>query len=246
MAKNNKTYKFSEDWWERIRLMDISERGIIITAICERFFEGRVREQVLPEYKQRVLDGILADVEKQLQHASEVSRKRAHAGSVGMANRWNISGSDSADNKCYDFDNKCYKSDNKCYENDNNCYPSRARNNQQHNTSFNINNSVDDDENILRAKISNWLTENSIRMEYICKNNKLIDEPKTEDELKQILAPYIEEFICHLFTTKPTDKIERIDTISHFTNWIRIHLKQQGNGISQPQRPTEDEYNESF
>lgn len=232
MAKNNKTYKFSEDWWERIRLMDISERGIIITAICERVFEGRCREQVLPEYKQRVLDSILADVEKQLQHASEVSRKRSQAGSAGMANRWNTSGSDNADNKCYDFDN--------------NCYPSRARNNQQHNTSFINNNSVDDDENILRAKIFAWLTDNSIRMEYICKNNKLIDSPKTDDELKQILAPYIEEFICHLFTTKPTDKIERIDTISHFTNWIRVHIKQQGNGISQPQRPTEDEYNESF
>ena len=254
MAKNNKTYKFSEDWWEHIRLMDVSERGIIITAICERVFEGRCREQVLPEYKQRVLDRILADVEKQLQHASDVSRKRAQAGTAGMANRWNTAGSDSADNKCYDFDNKCYENDNKCYKNDNNCYendnkcyPSRARNNQQHNTSFNINNnSVDDDENILRAKIFDWLTDNSIRMEYICKNNKLIDSPKTDEELKQILAPYIEEFICHLFTTKPTDKIERIDTISHFTNWIRIHIKQQGNGISQPQRPTEDEYNESF
>lgn len=254
MAKNNKTYKFSEDWWERIRLMDISERGIIITAICERVFEGRCREHVLPEYKQRVLDSILADVEKQLQHASEVSRKRAQAGTAGMANRWNTSGSDNSDNKCYNFDNKCYKNDNKCYKNDNNCYknnnkcyPSRARNNnQQHNTSFINNNSVDGDENILRAKISNWLTDNSIRMEYICKNNKLIDSPKTDEELKQILLPYIEEFICHLFTTKPTDKIERIDTISHFTNWIRIHLKQQGNGISQPQRPTEDEYNESF
>ena len=260
MAKNNKTYKFSEDWWESIRLMDISERGIIITAICERVFEGRCREQVLPEYKQRVLDSILADVEKQLQHTSEVSRKRSQAGSTGMANRWNTSGGDNADNKCYNFDNKCYKSDNncykndnkcynsdnKCYENDNNCYPSRARNNQQHNTSFINNNSVDDDENILRSKISNWLTDNSIRMEYICKQNKLIDSPKTDDEMKQILAPYIEEFICHLFTTKPTEKIERIDTISHFTNWIRIHIKQQGNGISQPQRPTEDEYNESF
>ena len=275
MAKNNKTYKFSEDWWANIRLMDISERGIIITAICERVFEGRCREQVLPEYKQRVLDSILSEVEKQLQHASEVSRKRAQAGSTGMANRWNTSCSDNADNKCYNFDNKCYdfdnkcynsdnncyKNDNKCYENDNKCYnsdnkcydfdnkcyPSRARNNnQQHNTSFINNNSVDDDENILRAKIFDWLTDNSIRMEYICKQNKLIDSPKTDDELKKILAPYIEEFICHLFTTKPTDKIERIDTISHFTNWIRIHLKQQGNGISQPQRPTEDEYNESF
>ena len=261
MAKNNKKYKFSEDWWERIRLMDISERGIIITAICERVFEGRCRENVLPEYKQRVLDCILSDVEKQMQHASEVSRKRAQAGSAGMANRWNTSGSDNADNKCYDFDNKCYdfdnkcyKSDNKCYdfdnncyENDNKCYPSRARNNnQQHNTSFINNNSVDDDENILRAKISNWLTDNSIRMEYICKNNKLIDSQKTDEELKKILAPYIEEFICHLFTTKPTDKIERIDTISHFTNWIRIHIKQQGNGISQPRKRTEDEYNESF
>ena len=261
MAKNNKTYKFSEDWWERIRLMDISERGIIITAICERVFEGRCRENVLPEYKQRVLDSIIADVEKQLQHASEVSRKRSQAGSAGMTNRWNTSGSDNADNKCYDFDNKCYKSDNKCYkndnkcykndnicyENDNKCYPSRARNNnQQHNTSFINNNSVDDDENILRAKIFDWLTENSIRMEYICKNNNLIDGPKTDEELKKILAPYIEEFICHVFTTKPTDKIERIDTISHFTNWIRIHIKQQGNGISKPQRPTEDEYNESF
>ena len=261
MAKNNKTYKFSEDWWENIRLMDISERGIIVTAICERVFEGRVREQVLPEYKQRVLDSILADVEKQLQHASEVSRKRAQAGSAGMSNRWNTTGNDNADNKCYNFDNNCYnsdnkcykndnncyKSDNKCYENDNKCYPSRARNNnQQHNTSFINNNSVDDDENILRAKIFDWLTDNSIRMEYICKQNKLIDSPKKDEELKQILAPYIEEFICHLFTTKPTDKIERIDTISHFTNWIRIHIKQQGNGISQPQRPTEDEYNESF
>ena len=233
--------------------MDISERGIIITAICERVFEGRCLEQVLPEYKQRVLDSILLDVEKQLQHASEVSRKRAQAGSAGMANRWNTSGSDNADNKCYDFynncyknDNNCYNFDNKCYNFNNKCYPSRARNNnQQHNTSFNINNSVDD-ENILRAKIFDWLTENSIRMEYICKQNKLIDSTKTDEELKQILAPYIEEFICHLFSTKPTDKIERIDTISHFTNWIRIHIKQQGNGISQPQRPTEDEYNESF
>ena len=261
MAKNNKTYKFSEDWWEQIRLMDISERGIIITAICDRVFEGRCRDQVLPEYKQRVLDSILADVEKQLKHASEVSRKRAQAGSAGMANRWNIPGSNNTDNKCYDFDNKCYKSDNKCYKSDNNCYnfdnkcynfdnkcyPSRARNNnQQHNTSFINNNGVDDDENILRAKIFDWLTDNSIRMEYICKNNKLIDSPKTDEEMKQILAPYIEEFICHLFTTKPTEKIERIDTISHFTNWIRIHIKQQGNGISQLQRPTEDEYNESF
>ena len=226
MAKNNKTYKFSEDWWEHIRLMDISERGIIITAICERVFEGRCREQVLPEYKQRVLDSILSDVDKQLQHASEVSLKRSQAGSAGMANRYAITN---------------------VRKNITNVTNARARNNQQHNTSFNINNNiVDDDENILRAKISNWLTENSIRMEYICKQNKLIDSPKTDEELKQILAPYIEEFICHLFTTKPTDKIERIDTISHFTNWIRIHLKQQGNGISQPQRPTEDEYNESF
>ena len=109
MAKNNKTYKFIEDWWEHIRLMDISERGIIITAICERVFEGRCRENVLPEYKQRVLDSILADVEKQLQHASEVSRKRAQEGSEGMANRWNTSGSDNGDNKWYDFDNKCDK-----------------------------------------------------------------------------------------------------------------------------------------
>ena len=226
MAKNNKTYKFSEDWWEHIRLMDISERGIIITAICERVFEGRCREQVLPEYKQRVLDSILSDVDKQLQHASEVSLKRSQAGSAGMANRYAITN---------------------VRKNITNVTNARARNNQQHNTSFNINNNiVDDDENILRAKISNWLTENSIRMEYICKQNKLIDSPKTDEELKQILAPYIEEFICHLFTTKPTDKIERIDTILHFTNWIRIHLKQQGNGISQPQRPTEDEYNESF
>ena len=226
MAKNNKTYKFSEDWWEHIRLMDISERGIIITAICERVFEGRCREQVLPEYKQRVLDSILADVEKQLQHASEVSRKRAQAGIAGMANRYAITN---------------------VRKNITNVTNARARNNQQHNTSFNINNnSVDDDENILRAKIFDWLTENSIRMEYICKQNNLIDSPKTDEELKQILAPYIEEFICHLFTTKPTDKIDRIDTISHFTNWIRIHIKQQGNGISQSQRPTEDEYNESF
>lgn len=260
MAKNNKTYKFSEDWWAHIRLMDISERGIIITAICERVFEGRCREQVLPEYKQRVLDGILADVEKQLKHASEVSRKRAHAGATGMANRWNTSGSNDADNKCYDFDNKCYKSDNKCYkfdnkcynsdnkcyENDNKCYPSRARNNnQQHNTSF-INNSVDDDENILRARIFDWLTDSCIRMERLCKDIGLIDSPKTDDELKQILAPYIEKFFCHLIITKPIDKIERTDSINHFANWIRIHIKQQGNGISQPQRPTEDEYNESF
>ena len=82
-----------------------------------------------------------------------------------------------------------------------------------------------------------------------CANSLLKHQCKkfvVDDTNKQILAPYIEEFICHLFTTKPTDKIERIDTISHFTNWIRIHLKQQGNGISQPQRPTEDEYNESF
>lgn len=254
MAKNNKTYKFSEDWWEQIRLMDISERGIIITAICERVFEGRCREQVLPEYKQRVLDSILADIEKQLQHASEVSRKRSQAGTAGMANRYAITNvrknitnvTENVTNVRNSITNVT-KNITNVSENITNVTNARARNNQQHNTSYNINNnSVDDDENILRAKIFDWLTDNSIRMEYICKNNKLIDSPKTDDELKQILAPYIEEFICHLFTTKPTDKIERIDTISHFTNWIRIHLKQQGNGISQPQRPTEDEYNESF
>ena len=253
MAKNNKTYKFSEDWWERIRLMDISERGIIITAICERVFEGRCREQVLPEYKQRVLDGILLDVEKQLQHASEVSRKRAQAGTAGMANRYAITNvrknitnvTENVTNVRNSITNVSENITN-VRKNITNVTNARARNNQQHNTSFINNNSVDDDENILRAKIFGWLTDNSIRMEYICKNNQLIDSPKTDDELKQILAPYIEEFICHLFTTKPTDKIERIDTISHFTNWIRIHIKQQGNGISQPQRPTEDEYNESF
>ena len=254
MAKNNKTYKFSEDWWEHIRLMDISERGIIITAICERVFEGRCREQVLPEYKQRVLDSILSDVDKQLQHASEVSLKRSQAGSAGMANRYAITNvrknitnvTENVTNVRNSVTNVTENITN-VRKNITNVTNARARNNQQHNTSFNINNNiVDDDENILRAKISNWLTENSIRMEYICKQNKLIDSPKTDEELKQILAPYIEEFICHLFTTKPTDKIERIDTISHFTNWIRIHLKQQGNGISQPQRPTEDEYNESF
>ena len=254
MAKNNKTYKFSEDWWERIRLMDISERGIIITAICERVFEGRCREQVLPEYKQRVLDSILADVEKQLQHASEVSRKRSQAGTAGMANRYAITNvrknitnvTENVTNVRNSITNVSENITN-VRKNITNVTNARARNNQQHNTSFNINNNiVDDDENILRAKIFDWLTENSIRMEYICKQNKLIDSPKTDEELKQILAPYIEEFICHLFTTKPTDKIERIDTISHFTNWIRIHIKQQGNGISQPQRPTEDEYNESF
>ena len=254
MAKNNKTYKFSEDWWEHIRLMDISERGIIITAICERVFEGLCREQVLPEYKQRVLDSILADVEKQLQHASEVSRKRSKAGASGMANRYAITNvrkniTNVTENVTNVRNSVTNVSENitNVRKNITNVTNARARNNnQQHNTSFINNNSVDDDENILRAKISNWLTDNSIRMEYICKNNKLIDSPKTDEELKQILAPYIEEFICHLFTTKPTDKIERIDTISHFTNWIRIHIKQQGNGISQPQRPTEDEYNESF
>ena len=254
MAKNNKTYKFSEDWWANIRLMDISERGIIITAICERVFEGRCREQVLPEYKQRVLDSIIADIEKQLQHASEVSRKRAQAGIAGMANRYAITNvrknitnvTENVTNVRNSITNVSENITN-VRKNITNVTNARARNNQQHNTSFNINNnSVDDDENILRAKIFDWLTENSIRMEYICKQNNLIDSPKTDEELKQILAPYIEEFICHLFTTKPTDKIERIDTISHFTNWIRIHIKQQGNGISQPQRPTEDEYNESF
>ena len=230
--------------------MDISERGIIITAICERVFEGRVREQVLPEYKQRVLDGILADVEKQLQHASEVSRKRAHAGSVGMANRYAVTNvrknitnvTENVTNVINSVTNVTENITN-VRKNITNVTNARARNNQQHNTSINNNNSVDDDENILRAKIFDWLTDNSIRMEYICKQNKLIDSPKTEDDLKQILAPYIEEFICHLFTTKPTDKIERIDTISHFTNWIRIHLKKQLNEHSQPQIPTEEEYN---
>ena len=233
--------------------MDISERGIIITAICERVFEGRCRENVLPEYKQRVLDGILADVDKQLQHASEVSRKRSQAGIAGMANRYAVTNvrkniTNVTENVTNVRNSVTNVSENitNVSENITNVTNARARNNQQHNTSFINNNSVDDDENILRAKISNWLTDNSIRMEYICKNNKLIDSPKTDDELKQILAPYIEEFICHLFTTKPTDKIERIDTISHFTNWIRVHLKEQGNGISEPKRPTKEEYYEPF
>ena len=81
------SYLFTAEWWKSIRVMDIQERGIAITAICELVFEGKVQEYELPEYKQQALSEILSDLEKQLERASELSRKRAKAGSIGLANR---------------------------------------------------------------------------------------------------------------------------------------------------------------
>lgn len=235
--------------------MDISERGIILTAICERVFEGKARENVLPEYKQRVLDGIIAEVEEQIKHASEVSRKRSQAGSAGMANRYSVTNvrknltnvTDSVTNVRKSVTNVTENITN-VSENLTNVTNARAHNYQRNNISFNnIDNNDDDDEIKLRAKITCWLTDNCLRMEYLCKSNKLIDSAKTDDELRQILTPYIDEFISHVILTKPTDKIDRVDTIAHFSNWLRLHIQKQSNdGITQYTRPTADEYNEAF
>ena len=60
------SYLFTAEWWKSIRVMDIQERGIAITAICELVFEGKVQEYELPEYKQNILDEILTDVEQSI------------------------------------------------------------------------------------------------------------------------------------------------------------------------------------
>ena len=305
------SYLFTAEWWKSIRVMDIQERGIAITAICELVFEEKVQEYELPEYKKQTLNEILSELDKQLERASELSRKRAKAGSIGLTNRWgkqpnsagynqhtqDVIANDSNclqmianDSNCYEIDSKqiandsnCYKNDSKqiandsnCYKNDgkqiandSNCYPSRARiHHQQHNNNLEyiednnnyINNNLDNnnylednnyldnnnEETNLREKIEDWLTDSCVRMEQLCKNNGLISSSKTNDELVKILQPYIDEFINHLLASKPTEHIDRSDTINHFANWMRIHKKQQDDGTPKYHIPTDDEYNEPF
>ena len=289
------SYLFTAEWWKSIRVMDIQERGIAITAICELVFEGKVQEYELPEYKQQALSDILSDLEQQLERASELSRKRAKAGSIGLANRLKKSSNNASfnqdkqddianDSNCQanakksdaNFSN-CIKNDSKsdanvsnCQANDSNCYPSRARfHHQQHNNyledidnnnyinnnNLDNNNYLEENNNLennnneetnLREKIEGWLTDSCVRMEQLCKNNGLISSSKTNDELVKILKPYIDEFINHLLASKPTEHIDRADTISHFANWMRIHKKQQDDGTPKYHIPTDDEYNEPF
>ena len=261
--------------------MDIQERGIAITAICELVFEGKVQEYELPEYKQNILDEILADVEKSITRTLDISRKRAMAGTAGMAKRWkkqssnatneqddqgsitNVTKNITKNNKCYDLlseqitnDNNCYENDNKSITSvikpitkDNNCYPSRARiHHQQQNNYLEDNNYLynNNEETKLREKIEGWLTDSCVRMEQLCKNNGLIRSSKTNEELVKILKPYIDEFINHLLASKPTEHIDRADTINHFANWMRIHKKQQDDGTPKYHIPTDEEYNEPF
>lgn len=306
------SYLFTAEWWKSIRVMDIQERGIAITAICELVFEGKVQEYELPEYKQQALSEILSDLEQQLERASELSRKRAKAGSIGLANRLKkLSNNTSCyqdkqddianDSNCQANDSNCQanakqlpsncqanakksdanfsnciknnsKSDanaNNCLANDSNCYPSRARlHHQQHNNNLEYidnnnyleeNNNLDNnyieennyldnnnEETNLREKIEDWLTDSCVRMEQLCKNNGLISSSKTNDELVKILKPYIDEFINHLLASKPTEHIDRADTINHFANWMRIHKKQQDDGTPKLHIPTDEEYNEPF
>lgn len=299
------SYLFTAEWWKSIRVMDIQERGIAITAICELVFEGKVQEYELLEYKQQALSDILSDLEQQIKRSSELSRKRAKAGSVGLANRWGKQSNDARDNqhtqdviandsnclqmiandsKCYEIDSKniandsncykndckpiandsnCQKNDSKSIANDSNCYHSRARlHHQQHNNyledidnnnyinniNLDNNNYLDNnnEETNLREKIEDWLTDSCVRMEQLCKNNGLISSSKTNDELVKILKPYIDEFINHLLASKPTEHIDRADTINHFANWMRIHKKQQYDGTPKYHIPTDDEYNEPF
>ena len=306
------SYLFTAEWWKSIRVMDIQERGIAITAICELVFEGKVQEYELPEYKQQALSEILSDLEQQLERASELSRKRAKAGSVGLANRWGKQSNSAGDNQhtqdviandsnclqmiandsnCYEIDSKSIANDSNCYKNDgkqvanysncqkndskniandSNCYPSRARfNHQQHNNyledidnnnyinnnNLDNNNYLEENNNLennnneetnLREKIEGWLTDSCVRMEQLCKNNGLINSSKTNDELVAILKPYIDEFINHLLASKPTEHIDRADTINHFANWMRIHKKQQDDGTPKLHIPTDEEYNEPF
>lgn len=259
------SYLFTAEWWKSIRVMDIQERGIAITAICELVFEGKVQEYELPEYKQQALSEILSDVEQQLERASELSRKRAKAGSIGLANRLKkLSNNTSCDqDKQDDIANVS-----NCQANDSNCYPSRARlhhqqqnnyledidNNNYINNNLDNNNYLEDnnyldnnnEETNLREKIEDWLTDSCVRMEQLCKNNGLISSSKTNDELVKILQPYIDKFINHLLASKPTEHIDRADTINHFSNWMRIHKKQQDDGTPKYHIPTDDEYNEPF
>lgn len=294
------SYLFTAEWWKSIRVMDIQERGIAITAICELVFEGKVQEYELPEYKKQILDEILTDVEQSITRTLDISRKRAMAGTAGMAKRWkkqssnatneqddqgsitNVTENVTKNNKCYDLlseqitnDNNCYENDNKSITSviktitkDNNCYPSRARfHHQQHNNYLEdidnnyINNNYLDNNNYLednnyldnnneetnlREKIEGWLTDSCVRMEQLCKNNGLISSSKTNDELVEILQPYIYVFINHLLASKPTEHIDRADTINHFANWMRIQKKQQDDGTPKYHIPTDDEYNEPF
>ena len=300
------SYLFTAEWWKSIRVMDIQERGIAITAICELVFEGKVQEYELPEYKQQALSEILSDLEQQLERASELSRKRAKAGSIGLANRLKKSSNNTScdqdkqddianDSKCQAIDSNCQaiakqmpsncqanakksdanfsnciKNDSKsdanvinCQANDSNCYSSRARihhqqqnnyledidnNNYINNNNLEDNNYLDNnnEETKLREKIEGWLTDSCVRMEQLCKNNGLISSSKTNDELVAILKPYIDEFINHLLASKPTEHIDRADTINHFANWMRIHKKQQDDGTPKLHIPTDEEYNEPF
>ena len=289
------SYLFTAEWWKSIRVMDIQERGIAITAICELVFEGKVQEYELPEYKQQALSEILSDLEQQLERASELSRKRAKAGSIGLANRLKKSSNNASfnqdkqddianDSNCQanakksdaNFSN-CIKNDSKsdanvsnCQANDSNCYPSRARfNHQQHNNyledidnnnyinnnNLDNNNYLEENNNLennnneetnLREKIEGWLTDSCVRMEQLCKNNGLINSSKTNDELVEILQPYIYVFVNHILASKPTEHIDRYDTINHFANWMRIQKKQQDDGTPKYHIPTDEEYNEPF
>ena len=118
------SYLFTAEWWKSIRVMDIQERGIAITAICEFVFEGKVQEYELPEYKKQTLNEILSELDKQLERASELSRKRAKAGSIGLANRLKKSSNNASFNQDKQDD---ITNDSNCQANDSNCYPSRAR-----------------------------------------------------------------------------------------------------------------------
>lgn len=295
------SYLFTAEWWKSIRVMDIQERGIAITAICELVFEGKVQEYELPEYKQNILDEILTDVEQSITRTLDISRKRAMAGTAGMAKRWkkqssnatneqgdqgsitNVTENITKNNKCYDLLSEQITNDNNCYENDNksitsvtktitkdsNCYPSRARfHHQQHNNyledidnnNYINNNNLDNnnylednnyldnnnEETNLREKIEDWLTDSCVRMEQLCKNNGLISSSKTNDELVEILQPYIYVFVNHILASKPTEHIDRADTINHFANWMRIQKKQQDDGTPKYHIPTDEEYLEPF
>ena len=290
------SYLITDELWKSIRVMDIQDRGIVITAICELVFDGSVQIKASQDYKQQILDEILANVEQSITRTLDISRKRAMAGTAGMAKRWkkqssnatneqddqgsitNVTENITKNNKCYDLlseqitnDNNCYENDNKSITSviktitkDNNCYPSRARiHHQQHNNyledidnnNYINNNNLEDnnylennnnEETNLREKIEDWLTDSCVRMEQLCKNNGLISSSKTNEELVKILKPYIDEFINHLLASKPTEHIDRADTINHFANWMRIHKKQQDDGTPKYHIPTDDEYNEPF
>ena len=280
------SYLITDELWKSIRVMDIQDRGIVITAICELVFDGSVQIKASQDYKQQILDEILANVEKSLTRTLDISRKRAKAGTIGMSKRWkkqddqdgitNVIETITKDEICYEDDNICYENDIKSITSviktitkDNNCYPSRARlHHQQHNNyledidnnNYINNNNLDNnnylednnyldnnnEETNLREKIEDWLTDSCVRMEQLCKNNGLISSSKTNDELVEILQPYIDEFINHLLASKPTEHIDRADTINHFANWMRIHKKQQDDGTPKYHIPTDEEYNEPF